>query len=70
VAYFYIDEDNKRWLNSNIRLSVNENGNSQSTLRHHFPSWMIAFFMNLICKLSLSINHKTTILHGSPSLSE
>ena len=30
--YFYIDEDNKRWLNDNIRLSVNENGHIQSTL--------------------------------------
>ena len=32
ISYFYIDSDNKRWLNSNIHLSVNDNGNIQSTL--------------------------------------
>jgi ligand-binding sensor domain-containing protein len=31
TSYFYIDDDNKRWLNSNIYLSVNDNGNVQST---------------------------------------
>jgi len=31
TPYFYIDEDNNRWLNSNIYLSVNRNGNIEST---------------------------------------
>ncbi len=32
AAYFYIDEDNKRWLNDNINLSVNNNGDIQTIL--------------------------------------
>ncbi len=32
AAYFYIDEDNKRWLNNNIHLSVNNNGDIQTIL--------------------------------------
>lgn len=32
TSLFYIDEQNNRWLNSNIYLSVNTNGNIQSTL--------------------------------------
>lgn len=31
ISYFYIDAQNNRWLNSNIYLSVNTNGNIQST---------------------------------------
>ena len=32
MAYFHIDEQNNRWLNTNIHLSVNESGNIRSTL--------------------------------------
>ena len=32
TSYFHIDEQNNRWLNNNIHLTVNENGNIQSTL--------------------------------------
>lgn len=32
VSYFHIDEQGRRWLNSNIHLSVNDNGTIQSTL--------------------------------------
>lgn len=32
VAFFHIDEQNNRWLNTNIHLSVNESGTIRSTL--------------------------------------
>ncbi len=32
TPYFYIDQQNNRWLNSNIRLSVNKNGLIENTL--------------------------------------
>ncbi len=32
TSYLYIDEENNHWLNKNIHLSVNNNGNIQSTL--------------------------------------
>lgn len=40
AAYFYIDENNKRWLNDNIKLSVNSNGNIQTILisQHTLPA--------------------------------
>lgn len=31
TAYFYIDEEGNEWLNTNIQLSVNTNGNIQNT---------------------------------------
>lgn len=31
TSFFYIDEQNNRWLNSNIYISVNKNGNIEST---------------------------------------
>lgn len=39
AAYFYIDEDNRRWLNDNIHLSVNNNGDIQTVLisQHTLP---------------------------------
>lgn len=40
AAYFYIDEDNRRWLNDNINLSVNANGDIQTVLisQHTLPT--------------------------------
>lgn len=40
AAYFYIDEDNRRWLNDNIHLSVNNNGDIQTVLisQHTLPT--------------------------------
>ncbi len=32
IDFFYIDGQNRRWMNRNIRLSVNNNGNIRSTL--------------------------------------
>ncbi|MFK8101933.1 MAG: T9SS type A sorting domain-containing protein [Saprospiraceae bacterium] len=32
TPYFYIDQQNNRWMNSNIRLSVNKNGVIENTL--------------------------------------
>lgn len=40
AAYFYIDEDNRRWLNDNINLSINTNGDIQTVLisQHTLPT--------------------------------